>query len=232
MLGTRSRLTLALSRGERGQDGNSQAATSHPPWSSPRTKRLENGWVLRFAPGDFSRSSWPQPTIEPTGAKFAALGAGWVEYDVVVPAEVDLSRARRIVARFEAAARAGMKKVDWPRQIRGRQYPQTEEKKSPSDLTISLNEIEVGVSRLPDDPADARGVLSHFRSYDPGSYGYLVEHVIEGATLDRVREAQTAGEPLRLRLEVRPDALERGGLALFGETLGCYPVEPMIVIKE
>jgi predicted transcriptional regulator len=199
---------------------------------SPQIERIETGWVLRFAPGDVARTSWPQPAIEPAGAKFAALGAGWVEYDVVVPDDVKVEHARHLIVRLEAGARAGMKKVDWPRQLRGRQYPQTEQKKAPSDLTISLNGVVLGTTLLPDDPADARGVLSHFRGYDPGSYGYLVEQTVEGAALDGVCQALRAGEPLRLRLEIRPDAIERGGLALFGETLGCYPVEPMIVIEE
>jgi predicted transcriptional regulator len=140
-------------------------------------------------------------------------------------------RVRRLVVRFEAGARAGMKKVDWPQQTKGRQYPQTEEKKYPSDLTVSLDGVEILTTRLPDDPADSRGALSHYRDYDPGSYGHLVEQVVEGAALDVAREAVTRGEPLRLRLEVRADALERGGLSLYGETLGCYPVEPMIVVE-
>jgi predicted transcriptional regulator len=187
---------------------------------------------MRFAPGDVARTSWPQPTIEPSGAKFAAPGSGWVEYDVAVPANIDLERVRRIVIRLEASARAGTKKVDWPQQLRGRQYPQTEERKSPSDLAIMLNGIGLGVTRLPDDPADACGTLSHFRGYDPGSYGYLVEREIIDRSLEEVKRTVGTTGTFRLRLEVRPDAEQQNGLAIYGETLGCYPVEPMIVVEE
>jgi hypothetical protein len=161
---TRSLLSgqaLALSRGERGPVGLESKVRREISDRSPRVERTENGWVLRFAPGDVVRTSRSQPAIEPSGAKFAALSAGWVEYDVAVPAEVDLT-----------SARAGAKKVDLSQQLRGRQYPQTEDKKAPSDLTVSLNGVEIGTTRLPDDPADARGTLSHFRGYDPGSYGF------------------------------------------------------------
>ena len=36
-----------------------------------------------------------------------------------------------------------------------------------------VNGIELETVKFADDPADARGVLSHARGYDPGSYGYL-----------------------------------------------------------
>ena len=36
---------------------------------------------------------------------------------------------------------------------------------------------------------------------------------------------------LRIRWEVPADANNRGGLAIFGEKLGCYPVPPTIIIK-
>jgi hypothetical protein len=231
LTGAGDALTLTHSHRERGPVLDSTMATPNAGGPSPRVERLTDGWVLRFAPGDVARTSWQQPMVEPGGAKFAAPGVGWVEYDVAMPPEVDLARARRLIVRFEAGARAGMKKVDWPQQIKGRQYPQTEEKKYPSDLTVSLNGVEILTTRLPDDPADARGALSHHRAYDPGSYGYLVEQVVEGAALESVRAAVSRGESLRLRLEVRPDALERGGLSLYGETLGCYPVDPMIVVE-
>jgi hypothetical protein len=227
----RGAFTLALSHGERRPVRGSTRFTASEDVGSSRVERLANSWALRFAPGDVARTSWPQPTVEPSGAKFAAPGVGWVEFDVAVPPEVDLARVRRLIVRFEAGARAGMKRIDWPQQTRGRQYPQTEEKKFPSDLTVSLNSVEVLTTRLPDDPADARGALSHHRDYDPGSYGYLVEQIVEGPALDAAREVVSRGKPLRLRLEVRPDALERGGLSLYGEALGCYPVDPMIVVE-
>jgi predicted transcriptional regulator len=132
--------------------------------------------------------------------------------------------------RFEAGSRAGLAKVDWPRQARGMtDYPQTEEGKTyPSDLEISINGQLVGSVHLADDPCDARGALSHFRDHDPGSYGYLVELDVEGADLEAVRQTLGAARSLQLRFEIPADAVCRGGLSLYGETLGAYPVDPML----
>ncbi len=63
------------------------------------------------------------------------------------------------------------------------------------------------------------------------SYGYLLDLALEGAALDQVRQRLLAGEPARLRLEVPPDAGSRGGLAIYGETLGRYPLDPTVLLE-
>jgi hypothetical protein len=196
---------------------------------SPRSEQVTDGWVLRFAPGEYSETSWPNPVAGPAD-KFSALGDGSVTYDLVLPPKVDLDRLHGLHLRFEAGARAGLAKVDWPRQERGMtDYPQTEvNKKVPSDLEISMNGQTVGSARLADDPCDARGALSHFRNYDPGSYGYLVELDVKGTDLETVRQTLVAARSLQIRFRVAADAVYRGGLALYGETLGAYPVDPML----
>jgi hypothetical protein len=197
---------------------------------SPRLEQVTDGWVLRLAPGNYGHTSWPNPVVGPAGAKFSALGDGRVMYDLVLPPEIDLDRLQRMHLCFEAGSRAGLAKVDWPRQARAMtDYPQTEEeKKYPSDLEISVNGQIVGSTRLADDPCDARGALSHFRNYDPGSYGYLVELDVEGADLEAVRRTLVAARSLQLCFIIPAGAVCRGGLALYGETLGAYPVDPML----
>ncbi len=200
---------------------------------SPRAEPYLRGWALRFAPGDLVATSWPNPLVESSGAKFGAQGSGWVEYEITAPTSADPRRLRRLRLQLEAGARAGQAKVDWRERARPSDYPQTEEaKKFPSDLTASLNGVPIGQTRLPDDPADARGVLSHHRAFEPGSYGYLVDFVLEGQALEAVRERLLAGEPLRIRLAIPDDAENRGGLAIYGETLGRYPVDPTVYWEE
>ena len=227
--------TLALiledERGEiRGRNYVNVEVHSEP---SPRVESRTNGWALRFAPGDLVDTSWPNPVVESGGAKFSATGRGWVEYAVAAPAGSDLGKLHRLRVRLEASARAGQARVDWRERARPGDYPQTEAtKKSPSDLTFSLNGVAIGQTTLPDDPADARGVLSHHRSFDPGSYGYLVDFSIDGTALETVRERLRAGEPLRLRLAIPDEAEHPGGLAIYGETLGGTPVEPTVWWEE
>ena len=86
-----------------------------------------------------------------------------------------------------------------------------------------------GVFELPDDAADHRGILSwhaqlrdrHLR--EAGSYGYLVEATIPQSAVRRAFEARQ----LVIRLEV-DDALP-GGLAIYGQRFGRYPLDPTIV---
>jgi hypothetical protein len=198
---------------------------------SPRQERLANGWALRFSPASFSQSSWPRLAVEPGGAKFSAQGSGWVEYKLALPAELEPSQLKSLRLRFEAGARAGMAKVDWPQQVQGLNYPQTEEKKFPSDLTIFINEVNAGTVHLPDDPADARGVLSHHDGYDPGSYGYLTNLALEPGILEAIRPTLAADRSLKVRFAILPEAEYPGGLALYGETLGGYPIEPTILLE-
>jgi predicted transcriptional regulator len=100
----------------------------------------------------------------------------------------------------------------------------------PSAVRVLVNGISAGVFDLPDDPADHRGLLSwHAQKRDgrlseAGSYGTLVSATVAGASL---REAAAAGE-IAVRLEV-DDALP-GGLAVYGEGAGRYPLDPSLVL--
>lgn len=186
----------------------------------------QSGHLLTFAPGHFRDCSWPQPFTASDGSKFAAGGSGWVEYLVDLPQ--GLTSANHLRLLVEAGARAGGRKVDWPQKTFGLNYPQTEpEKQTPSDVVVTINEVEIGVLHLPDDPADARGVLSHHRQIDPGSYGFLCELTVSGDQLAALLANQST---LCIRFTVPADALNRNGFALFGETLGGYPVGPTILI--
>ena len=187
------------------------------------------GYALRFRPGDFSASSWDQTSVDASRQKFSATGSGWVEYSLALPEGVDADKIGGLELRFEAGARAGRAKIDWPAKIQGFNYPQTEvERKTPSDVTVSLNGVEIGSAHLPDDPADARGVLSHHNWIEPGSYGYLTDASASADALSQVKATLAAGEPLRVRFTVPVESA--GGLALYGEEAGHYPVAPTLLL--
>ena len=89
----------------------------------------------------------------------------------------------------------------------------------------------VGVFDLPDDPADHRGILSwHSQKHDrklreAGSYGYLINAVIPAEALS---SAAAVGE-IVIRLEV--DESLPGGLAVYGENFGRYPLDPTLMFR-
>lgn len=125
-------------------------------------------------------------------------------------------------------------------------YPMTDETTFPSAVSISVGGIVSGVFDLADDPADHRGILSwhsqvrnyskpdkededlSFRNFkggqlnEAGSYGYLIQARISP---DALRKAQAKGV-IRIRLEV-DDSLP-GGLAIYGERFGRYPLDPTL----
>jgi len=196
---------------------------------SPAAEQNDYGYALRFRPGDFSASSWEQPSVDPSRQKFSATGSGWVEYELPLPAGVDAAQISGLELRCEAGARAGRAKIDWPSKIQGFNYPQTEaERKTPSDVIVSVNGVEIGWATLPDDPADARGVLSHHNWIDPGSYGYLTDVAADADALAAVKATLAGGEPLRVRFTVPTESA--GGLALYGEEAGHYPVAPTLLV--
>ena len=108
-------------------------------------------------------------------------------------------------------------------------YPMTDTRLSPSGVRVRFAGTSVGQFDLPDDPADHRGILSwHSQKRDKrlreaGSYGYLITATIPHEAL---RAAADAKE-IVIRFEVDP-ALP-GGLALYGERFGRYPMDPTLV---
>ncbi|MGH2351229.1 MAG: glycoside hydrolase family 2 TIM barrel-domain containing protein, partial [Chloroflexota bacterium] len=210
------------------------AAQASPPATAGQTEseRTENGYALRFRPGDFAETSWVTPTIAKQGAKLGATGAGWVEYALPLPEGFDRRAPSGLRLRFEAAARTARRRIGWkdPLHVLATDYPQTEALKLPTDLVVSVNNIALGTVRLPDDPADARGVLTiHLHEpFEFASYGYLTTLRADAATARRILDAATE-DMLIVRFEV-PRSGTRGGLNLYGARMGAYPFDPTLFL--
>jgi len=147
----------------------------------------------------------------------AGRGVGYFEYALDLPRDLELRSIGSIELVFEASA-----------AIAGAH--QTEPTKAPSDLTVKINGVNVKTATLPDAPADARGALSYINGL-PGRYGYLHRVRVAGNTLAQIKQV-LAGNRLTLRLEVNADAAHKGGVTLFGERVGRYPVAPHVVISR
>ena len=98
-------------------------------------------------------------------------------------------------------------------------------------MTVQFQGVEVAQIALPDDPADARGVLSHAAAYHHGSYGYLQKIAVKGETLDKIKGSLAADRVMKIRLSVEPTAQHKGGLAVYGTTMGRYPMNPTVLIR-
>jgi hypothetical protein len=210
--------------------GNFVNIVVKPEKPLPRVERQgDREVVLRFAPGEFSRMSWsePKPARMPRG-KVYGRGKGFFEYHLHLPAAIVRARPESYEFRFEIASKAGREKVDWPSRVNRQDYPQTDTRKWPSTLEISLNGHAVAREQLEDDPADARGVLSHIAGIDHGSYGELIDGA--GPIPDAVKDDLARGRALVVRFAVPDNAEHKGGLSLYGADTGQFPFDPTIVI--
>ncbi len=186
--------------------------------------------LLRFSPADFAEWSFQgdAPKTEGIAAhKIAGRGYGAVEYHLKLPDAIPVTNISGLAVIAELAAVAGDAKLDWPARKKDVDYPQTDVKKWPSDVVLSINGTRIAEFTLEDDPADARGALSHHRGHQ-GSFGYLTTQSAAGEMLQQVIEKTTNDRTLRVRFEVPADADHPAGLAVFGEKLGCFPVPPTI----
>lgn len=110
-------------------------------------------------------------------------------------------------------------------------YPMTDTHTFPTAVQIRLAGQGLGQFDLPDDPADHRGILSwHSQRQDKrlreaGSYGYLINASVP---VSAFRAAATE-KTIVIRFEVGPGL--PGGLALYGEHFGRYPLDPTLVIN-
>ena len=103
---------------------------------------------------------------------------------------------------------------------------QTEPEKYPSDVTISINGTEIDTVRIPDCPADTRGVLSYIHE-QPGIYGYL-----QNVKVDPSLALNGRSDTLTVRYEVKSDAEAKEGFALYGARMGRYPTGPHLLIRQ
>jgi hypothetical protein len=202
--------------------------------------------IVRFAPGTFRNASWSQKQWNVLdGLKANGAGHGFFEYQVAWPDGTDLRRVASARFIMEASAkqlfgkdRAGAIKQEGDfmlgkgthdPSLNPNAYPMTDTLRFPSAVRVRVNGADCGAFQLPDDPADHRGILSwHSQLRDKklreaGSYGYLVEAKLPKAAL----KAAAQSKQIVIRLEV--DASLPGGLAIYGERFGRYPLDPTLV---
>ena len=143
---------------------------------------------------------------------------------------------RGLRLRFEAGTRTARDRIGWkdPLHVLSTDFPQTEALKRPGDLDVSVNGVPLGRVRLPDDPADSRGVLSlHLHEafeWAPTATSSPSKRRGDAARRMLSREVVRGGH-VTVRFEVprRPGAI-RGGLSLYGARMGAYPLDPTLFL--
>lgn len=179
------------------------------------------------------------------GEKLCFGGSGQVSFQVELPAGpcpngmelVFEAGAKRVLAKD---AREGAEELDPlaffqnPKSLVDRgafpnSYFMTDEDPYPSAVEVLVDDVSIGCFALPDDPADARGVLSwHAQREDrkldeAGSYGYLCKAQLPSRVLPGLWQKKT----IRVTFRVTGD----GGLALYGRHCGRYALGPALRLR-
>ncbi len=200
-----------------------------PEKPSPRVERLDDHAVaIRFAPGEYAKVKWSGGDEELTG-KVWGRGSGAFEYRLKLPESVAKAKPKSVTLLMEAGSKNGLNQVDWNDHTNAQDNPQTDAKKAPSTLEVALNAQKLFTIKLDDDPADARGVLSHLRRVEHGGYGQMIRQKAD-LPASVVTDIQ-AGKPIELRLAVPTDAPAANGLSVYGGKAGGSLVEPTLIVE-
>jgi hypothetical protein len=217
---------------------------------APRTETVKSPGgdlrLVRFAPNTFKDAKWSSKQWNVLdGLKVNGAGHGYFEYRLAWPEGLDAKKLAGASLIMEAAAKQlygkdrDVAKAEDGDFMLGKgthdpsklpnSYPMTDTVAYPSQVRVRVNGVVAGAFTLPDDPADHRGILSwHSQPHDKklreaGSYGYLVQATLPAEAL----AAAVLSKEIVIRLEV--DSALPGGLAIYGERFGRYPLDPTLV---
>lgn len=201
--------------------------------------------IAEVNPKDFKKSNWSQKSWNVLeGLKVNGTGKGFFEYDIPLSNIQKIGTAKSAYVLFEASAKQLFdkdKSADFDQNQdymlgaivsphkNPNAYPMTDEKTYPSVIQVFVNGTKAKTVTLPDDPADHRGVLSWHNQLkdkklrEAGSYGYLVKVPLSKSDLAK------AAKQGFVRLTIQTE--KEGGLAIYGENFGRYPVNPSVVFE-
>ena len=192
--------------------------------------------LLRVSPREFSSARWngsgggARFASRFRGEKFFFHGAGSVEYRFEVPPEVMEANPIRLGLLVELGTKARDERHDWPRETNPLDHPQTDGNRLPGTVNIIIGGSRLDPIELADDPADARGVLSHQVKVHHGSYGYLVHGEIHLQGVPEILRHLRRDPTLQVIFEV-PDGDNAHGLTVYGAGSGRYPLDPTIIME-
>jgi hypothetical protein len=134
---------------------------------------------------------------------------------VILPDWVIAAGPQQMQLVAEIATRAGTAKLDWPQRQRAVDYPQTDVHKYPGSAHVVIGGMDAGNAVLADDPADARGFLSSVATFHYASYGYLTR---------LSAPAPKGASEVIIRIEGSK------GLSIYGEGMGRYGFDPVVLV--
>ncbi len=189
-----------------------------PPGAAHRIRQTIPLQVLSTTLPDKTRLEGGQTLVVP--------GRCEVEYRVALPPVVRDAVPARIMLLAEAATRAPDRRLERTALRAGNEHTEAQARTWPGRLDVVLAGCR-RTCRLPDDPADARGVLNWRSAEDYCAYGYLVREVFDARDDPRLERALDRASQIKLVLR----AEDGRGLRLYGARSGRYPIAPTLLVE-
>ncbi|MGF9696059.1 MULTISPECIES: ArsR/SmtB family transcription factor [Paenibacillus] len=206
---------IALNLDKAGTKGNIQVYEVDMPIGHYSDCEVSPTCGMANADGMIIREDEPASFFHPKhiGAQIMWFRKGYVEY--LMPLEIPSgARIDSLELSMEMCSEAPNYDLNWP-----------------SDISIWINGVEIGMWTCPGDFGDRRGKLNPAWWYEGSTqYGLLKTWRVdkEKTTLDMERISQVTldqlnlqnSHKLRLRIGIKPDAVYQGGVNLFGRQFG------------
>ena len=167
-----------------------------------------------------------------SGKSFA--GAGSVSYEYEVPEAMDLNALEHMRIVVEASSRK-VETVNFGIS-NSAESQTTEGSERPSDMTVTVNGVEVETVYIQDNPRDIRGTLTINNSSKDavasgGNFGYLVNLSIPADKMEAVKGAIVRDGKITVTYSVKDDAANKNGLRIYSSTAGRYYVGPTVILN-
>jgi hypothetical protein len=201
--------------------------------------------IVSVKPNEFSNAAFSKKQWNVLdGLKVNGAGDGHFEYTIPLDRNLNLNSVREAYFLIEVSAKElfvkdqeTKERTDVNFMLGARasasgnpnSYPMTDETVFSSTIEISVNGEKMLTTKLPDDPADHRGVLSwHHQLKDKklreaGSYGFLTKVPIPK------KQLKSAAENGKLVIQIK--TVGDGGIAVYGKSFGRYPLDPSLVMR-
>lgn len=104
-----------------------------------------------------------------------------------------------------------------------------------SDVTVSVNGVEIRTVVLPDNPRDIRGTLTLPKGLNGGSsagnFGYLLNLCATKEQLSAIKATLQDSKDIVVSYEVREDAKNPNGVRIYGDQEGRYALNPTLLLN-
>jgi Glycosyl hydrolases family 2, sugar binding domain/Glycosyl hydrolases family 2, TIM barrel domain/Glycosyl hydrolases family 2 len=204
--------------------------------------------LITFEPKNYADAKWSKKQwniLE--SAKVNGAGSGFFEYKILIPENIKLTQKSTVELRLEISAKQLFAK-DMDKKLKGNEnymlgekaepsqnpnaYPMTDQSRFPTEVEFTFNNVPSETIKLENDPADSRGILSwHYQIPDKklreaGSYGYLTKITIPKKAIE------IANNTREITIRMAVSEKSSGGLAIFNDKFGRYPINPTLIIIE